>query len=406
MTKQADAPHDTTPSRTADRTSVRNTARDDADAREFEAYARTQDAAELQAALWASRSHDGLDAAAQAEFRTWLAADASHGPLYEALGHSLDGVRQLPAEHVHALKQGLKVDALQAAATAATSAAPAKPRQRPASPGRRAWLLDLGRLVPQAAMAATAVGVVGGGWLGWDRWRSQPTFEKHYATARGQRLNVDLPDGSTLQLDAATQAEVRLYREHREVRLVGGQAMFIVSSNPAQPFHVLAGAARVVVVGTRFSVRHMPSGIDAGKTTVAVESGRVRVSGAALRGAPGADAGIGIGVGVELGAGQGVTADEAGRLAPVVAVAPGGVAAWRQGRVSFDDTPLAQALAEFERYGDTGLVVRDPAVGAMRLGGSFDLRQVGTFAQALPQLLPVRLERRGAVLEVVGVAGQ
>ena len=398
MTKQADAPHDTTPSRTADR----NTAQDDADAREFEAYARTQDAAELQAALWASRSHDGLDAAAQAEFSAWLAADASHGPLYEALGHSLDGVRQLPAEHVHALKQGLKVEALQA--TGAQSAAHAKQPQRPASPGRRAWLLDLGRLVPQAAMAATAVGVVGGGWLGWDHWRGQPTFEKHYATARGQRLNVDLPDGSTLQLDAATQAEVRLYREHREVRLVGGQAMFIVSSNPAQPFHVLAGAARVVVVGTRFSVRHTPSGIDAGKTTVAVESGRVRVSGAALRGAPGADAGIG--VGVELGAGQGVTADEAGRLAPVVAVAPGGVAAWRQGRVSFDDTPLAQALAEFERYGDTGLVVRDPAVGAMRLGGSFDLRQVGTFAQALPQLLPVRLERRGSVLEVVGVAGQ
>ena len=39
--------------------------------------------------------------------------------------------------------------------------------------------------------------------------------------------------------------------------------------------------------------------------------------------------------------------------------------------------PLAQALAEFERYGDTGLVVRDPAIAALKVHGSFELQQVG-----------------------------
>ena len=352
--------------------SPHDVAQDDADAREFDAYARTQDAAELQAALWASRRHDGLDAAAEAEFQQWLAADPVHGELYDELDGSLDGVRLLPGDSIQSLRATVQEDARARVAAVPPRRAPSPAsRGSPASPGRRNWLLDLGRLVPQAALAGTAVAVVGGGWLGWAHWRGQPIFEKHYATARGQSLNID----------------------HREVRLLDGQAMFIVSSNAAQPFHVLAGETRVVVVGTRFSVRHTRSGIDAGKTTVAVESGRVRVS--ALASVEGA--------GVELTAGQGVTADDAGRLAPVVEIAAGGVAAWRQGRVSFTDTPLAQALAEFERYGDTGLVVRDPAVGALRLGGSFSLRELGTFAQALPVLLPVRLERRGGATEVVAL---
>jgi transmembrane sensor len=68
--------------------------------------------------------------------------------------------------------------------------------------------------------------------------------------------------------------------------------------------------------------------------------------------------------------------------------------AWRAGRVVLNDTPLGDAVAEFERYFDTGLVVPDPAVAALRLNGSFDLRQAGAFKRALPEVLPVRLQTR------------
>lgn len=361
----------------------------DADAREFAEYARTQDAVELEAALWATRRHAGLDAATEAEFQAWRAADPAHAACYDGMEHSFARVRALPGDTVRALKAGLPD-----AAPAARALPP-----RPAAPGRRAWLPGLGRFLPQAASAAAIAALVLGGWLGWDHWLRQPTFERLYATERGQRLDVTLPDGSTLQLDAATQAEVRLYRQRREVRLADGQAMFTVRSDPAQPFEVLTDAVRVSVVGTRFAVRHTQAGLDAGRTVVAVESGRVRVS-TAVPDAPGgavwspAEA-------VELTASQGVSADEAGHLQPVVSLPADGVAPWRAGRVSFDDTTLAQALAEFERYGDTGLVVHDPAVAALRLGGSFDLGQIGLFAQTLPELLPVRLERRGGRTEIV-----
>lgn len=376
---------------------------DEAEAREFEAYARTQDPLQLQAALWATRRAQALDAADESEFQRWLAASPRHGEAYRAMVASLEPVRKLPAEKIAALKAALREPT--ATAPRPAIAAPAKEARapRPSARGRRAWLRDMGRLVPQAALALVVVATVGGGWLGWDHWRSQPTFAKTYATERGQRLTVDLPDGSTVQLDTATQAEVRLYRARREVRLIDGQAMFAVQAAAQRPFEVHAGGTRVTVVGTRFSVRHTRRGLDAGNTVIAVESGRVQVARAdSLSRMGGQDAAAGEAASlVVLGAGQGVTADEAGRLQAVVSVPPGAVAAWRDGRVSFRDTPLAQALAEFERYGPTGLVVRDPAVGAMRLGGSFDVRQIGAFVEALPRLLAVRLERRDGVTEIV-----
>lgn len=207
---------------------------------------------------------------------------------------------------------------------------------------------------------------------------------------------VNLPDakdaGSRLQLDTATRLEARLYRDRREVRLHDGQAMFTVQPDSDRPFHVWAGALRITVVGTRFSVRQTASGLDAGQTVISVEEGRVRLARA------GADAALST---VELTAGQMVVADEAGRISPVTRVRAAVIAPWRDGRLSFDQTPLGQAIAEFERYGPTGLVVRDPAVAAWPVGGSYSVHQWQRFAATLPHVLPVRLEQRGDHTEIV-----
>ena len=54
---------------------------------------------------------------------------------------------------------------------------------------------------------------------------------------------------------------------------------------------------------------------------------------------------------VELTAGQTVTGDAQGHLGPVSTLTTGAIAPWRDERISFDQTPLSQAIAEFERYG-------------------------------------------------------
>jgi transmembrane sensor len=230
-----------------------------------------------------------------------------------------------------------------------------------------------------AVAAALVLGTVFGVMevMGWSPWQSPPQFAQAFAAPPGQQTQVQLPDGSLLRLDTSTQLDVALYAQRREVRLAQGQAMFQVQGDAARPFDVLAGPVRITVVGTRFAVRYTPGMAGYDGVRVAVEEGRVQVA------APGAAP-------VLLTAGQQVVTDATGTLGPVVAVPPSGIAPWRAHRVSFDDTPLAQALAELGRYGPTGITLQDPQLGALRLTGTFDPRHLDNFVRALPRVLPVR----------------
>ncbi len=372
----------------------------------------------MQAATWALRRRNGLGTQGQADLQVWLDADPRHAAALDDMEAMLGDVGQLPDDDVAQLRAGLKP----------TRQQPAQNPQRPAiAPTPGGWLGNLlagwGRrlntLLPNAAAAVLAFALVGGSWMSWSHWQRQPVFEQAYATERGQLLKVTLPDaverlvatGSTLQLDTASRAQVSLYRDRREVHLQSGQAMFDVHSDPQRPFYVYAGALRITVVGTRFSVRHTGMGLEAGQTVVAVEEGRVRVEkrqtgandpdGSNTVQDLGASTAAQEDHSVELTAGQTVLADARGYIGPVATLAAHVIAPWREGRLSFDQTPLAQAIAEFERYGRTGLVVRDPAVATLPVGGSYSLQQWQRFAETLPQVLPVRLVRRGEVTEVV-----
>jgi transmembrane sensor len=88
----------------------------------------------------------------------------------------------------------------------------------------------------------------------------------------------------------------------------------------------------------------------------------------------------------------------------VQTVSAGSIADWRDSRLSFNDTPLEQVLAEFERYGPTGVVVPDSEIAALRVTGTFDPRRFERFASVLPRVLPVRLKQGDGVTEIVPAA--
>ena len=125
---------------------------------------------------------------------------------------------------------------------------------------------------------------------------------------------------------------------------------------------------------------------------MAVSEGRVRVA----PGGAGAAAEA-----VDIIAGQTVTADANGRLGAVTAVAASGIATWRERRLSFDGVPLAEVLAEIQRYVDLGVRVPDPAAARLPVTASVDLRNPNAFVQALPRVLPVQLERCANGVEIV-----
>lgn len=302
-------------------------------------------------------------------FQDWLAASPTHGDVYAQCAAQWQAFDGMPADLVAGMRRQLAHDK--------------KATQVRVEPARRRFLK------PAFALGA-AFAMGGAGYVAWQQMLAQPVWVEAFATDRGQQKEVALPDGSRLRLDTTTRVEVRYFRDRREVHLVAGQAVFAVQSDTNRPFDVLAGPLRVTVVGTRFSVRHTPGQPGRDGVSVAVEEGKVRVA-RADSAADGA---------VYLIAGQRVGSDPAGVLGPVHPVSVEGIAPWREQRISFVDVRLDQALAELARYGDTGLVIHDADVAALRLSGTFDPLNRATLRLALPRVLPVRLVDQGAVTEV------
>lgn len=342
------------------------------------------------------RQRAGWGAADEQAFQRWLHADTAHGSAYAQWEQHWSAIDAVPADAIAQLRRNLAHDKAQLSAAEQAPVRHATAGMAPAAATaiaglRRRWLL------PSLGMAAAVVMTSGTGLLAWQHWQAQPVFKQAYASERGQQLEVQLPDGSQLRLDTATRLEVTYYRDRREVLLHEGQAVFSVQAGPQRPFHVLSGPVGITVVGTRFSVRYTPGLAGSDGVRVAVEEGKVRV--VRRDGAPGpalaqiADA-------QTLVAGQQITADAQGSLRPIQPVTAEGIAAWREHRISFVNTPLAQALAEFERYGSTGLTINDPAVAALRLSGTFDPSDTQTLRKILPHALPVRLQQVAGGLEI------
>lgn len=84
--------------------------------------------------------------------------------------------------------------------------------------------------------------------------------------------------------------------------------------------------------------------------------------------------------------------DAGGRLAPY-SLNAADVGAWSEGWLVFDHTPLPEVVARWNDYLTQPLVLDDAvSLQALRLTGSFKLREPATFIASLPRSLPVRVQ--------------
>lgn len=211
-------------------------------------------------------------------------------------------------------------------------------------------------------------------------WRHYTAVEQaSYHTAIGGLQEVPLADGSVVTLSSDSRILATFSRHERRIDLQQGEAFFKVAKDPGRPFVVSAGARRAIAVGTRYDVRR-----DAASLRVIVTQGVVRLesdNGPGERSRPT----------TLLPAGSIALANDAG-----VVVNSGSVQqaeellSWRSGFLSFHDTPLAAAAAEFNRYNVRKIVVGDASIGALRIGGSFRWSNAETFVRLLELGFPVR----------------
>jgi transmembrane sensor len=225
-----------------------------------------------------------------------------------------------------------------------------------------------------AAFAAVTLGVVAlGGWL-----MRAPV----YTTAVGQQQTLTLSDGSHVALNTDSKLSIDYSAKERRVRLDRGEALFQVAKNPSRPFIVQVGDEQVRAVGTRFNVRR-----DHGRVVVVLIEGKVVVS---RKVAPGAEP-------VEIAAltsGQRLTVRARAELVSIDRTKVEAAVAWRRGEVMFDDSSLADAAAELNRYGSTQVVVGDPELRTLRVSGVFETQDPSDFARVVADLYHLRLERK------------
>jgi transmembrane sensor len=239
-----------------------------------------------------------------------------------------------------------------------------------------------------AVLAAVAAGAI---------WLQQGSELQTLATAVGQQRNVTLADGSMVTLNTNTIVETDLRRHIREIYLRKGEAHFQVAHDRSRPFLVHAGDAVVRAVGTAFEVRVLTDQ----HVDVVVNEGSVEVQATAPMPVspnpstrPRAAAATTVRA---LNAGERLsTASHDYAVTPITAQQLSSELAWREGAIIFDSEPLSDAIAEVERYTDARIVISDPQIAGMRVGGRFRTGDVQEFFDALQTALPVSIRHTKA----------
>jgi transmembrane sensor len=335
---------------------------------------------EAEASEWLIRLETDLSPELRAAFEEWLAADPRNRAAYVRLEKTwrhadvLRRLRPLDGEVDENIID--KFD---------------EPGAIVVAPDRNPWF-------PWVAVAASLLVVTLGAfaWMSYARsgWQG-------YKTEQGGFQRISLNDGSTALLNTNSEIRVKLTSTRRAIVLAHGEALFTVAHDPRRPFEVTAADTVVRAVGTEFSVRLR----EQQQVDVIVKEGRVAIDPPdespdtrATQQQP-----VTAHRTSTLAAGEAVSVKS--RKLTVRKIADEDMTrrlAWTQGRLWFDRVTLAEAITEFNRYNRRQLIIDDPGIENLHIGGAFEATDLDSFVAALQSFGIRAVEQEPAAGEVNG----
>ncbi|WP_252272279.1 FecR family protein [Pseudomonas subflava] len=303
-----------------------------------------------QAIAWLVRLRSGRDQARQqAALQVWLDENPAHIRAWEQLQRGLGNHYELLRKAPSSLREPLVQPELK----------------------RRDVLRGLAGL-----------GLLGGGlWLGV---HSQPgqTLLADLSTG-SERRELSLPDGSRLNLNAGSAVDVDFTAERRLLTLRQGSLVVQVAADRNRPLIVRTAQGEARALGTRFLVEQQ-----AASTHVMVLEHAVQVS---------------LPSGARLDLQEGQAALLQGNRIERLAGEQRYRADWLDGHLSVLDEPLATVIDALRPY-HRGLLGVSPQVRDLRVQGVFPLDDTRRSLTALAETLPIRVDRYGPWLTLVGPA--
>jgi transmembrane sensor len=180
-----------------------------------------------------------------------------------------------------------------------------------------------------------------------------------FRTQTGEISDIQLSDGSHLLMNTNSAISVAFSADARRIVLHHGQVRFTVAKDAQRPFEVLADDLTVRALGTVFEVYKTADY----QTDVTVQEHAVAVSTAQVdqdteRVTVVAGQGLSYKPGLPLPRPQAVRAEQS---------------AWHQHRLIINDQPLADLIAELERYRFGRIFLADASLENLRVTGVFSL---------------------------------
>lgn len=313
-----------------------------------------------QAAAWlATLSDEACTNDERREFALWLVRANTHVDEFlriSALTRRLQGARAWPGIDIDRLVDEARAEAsvriLHPAAKEARSGG-----HRPTLSGGGRWL-GIAAALGFVALAALLV-------LQRPDWARRGHV---YETKLGELRSVALEDGSIVELNAKSRIRAQFTSSERRIELLSGEAVFRVAQNHSRPFKVSTPFADIVAIGTQFNVDSRSN-----RTIVTVLEGRVKVMRQSQE----------VAVLPVLGAGEQAVIQRERTVKRIARVDPMRVTGWTARRLYFEDTPLAEAVEQFERYSARRIRIDDAGLSDRRITGTFDSSDPGALVQFL-----------------------
>jgi transmembrane sensor len=342
---------------------------------------RVRDLITQQAAEWFIGNRAGLPAHQRQSFTAWLKASPLHVEEYLTLSVI---ARDLPEACEHSQSS---LDELLARARSEPDAYVKQPEALPGFTVA-SWLRWQTVAVTLAALSVLSLGLLA-------LWSLRPianiayrddTTVVHFETRHGEQQTQRLADNSVLHLNTDTAVTIRFSKKERRVVLNAGEADFEVARERDRAFRVVAGAAQIVAIGTKFDVR-----LQQETTVVTVVQGRVAVG--QLRPpdrpntVPYPQPEF-----VQLGANQQINVTSGAWPAMAIAIDAQQTIAWLHRQIMFEHEPLERVASEFNRYAPTPFEITTPALRALEISGVFATDDTDAFIAFLRSLDGVHVE--------------
>jgi ferric-dicitrate binding protein FerR (iron transport regulator) len=269
--------------------------------------------------------------------------------------------------------------------------AEAKKKQAAVRPAKHSWFMPWPALVRRSLQFALVLLFINGAFFIYDSTREKSVVQQaSFRTVRvenGQRLDINLPDGSHIKLDAGSELRFPAeFTDAREVFLTG-EAYFEVTHDAERPFKVHANHAMIRVLGTKFNIRAWQENP---VVAVTVSEGSVALNNSYRQNENS----------VIIRKGYYSSLAEAGLPSTPAPVDVAANLGWMHNEIHFKDASVNEVLAQLKRWYDFTFDIEDPAILEHRITVHIRMTNIEDVLELISILTDCKISKDGKAIKM------